>query len=566
MTHQNVLKFLSLLSIILLSGLGLSAETFFVDSQNSFDEAHDSAVAGDSIIWEDGLYFDILMEVDKDGLYVAARNLGETIFSGRSYAELDGDDMTFQGFQYIEGDIGTRDIVNIRGSRIHFNEVNMRAYTCFKYLRIREESQFVDVTYCNFENRLNLADQNILSVLVSRDHPGFHKIQFCSFKNFDGTGNDLGIEPIRIGVSSQAERPSRTVVEYCYFTRCNGDGEIISSKAGENIYRYNTFEDNPLAELVLRHGSDNIIYSNFFLNGKGGVRIREGQNHYIYNNYFYDLDDRPIILQNDDSDPLDNINIAFNLIHDCADVRLGGSGSDEPTNVTFSNNIFSAPDDDLFSDPTGTETWFGNMAIGDLGIATPDGIEMMDPQLEENNGGFFSIGAGSPAIDAATDRFDPLPSFEGIEIDIDVELDIMKEARPVDNSAKDLGCSEYPHDTPIQPFATEENTGPSYNTSVATDTDEAEIGSTLLVDVFPNPSRDVVEVTLASEASLDVRVSLLDIDGRSVRSIYQEKGFHGKIKLTEHLADLPDGIYFVDVVGRQGAVVSLRKTIKLVKF
>jgi len=318
--------------------------------------------------------------------------------------------------------LGTRDIVNIRGSRIHFNEVNMRAYTCFKYLRIREESQFVDVTYCNFENRLNLADQNILSVLVSRDHPGFHKIQFCSFKNFDGTGNDLGIEP-------------------------------------ENIYRYNTFEDNPLAELVLRHGSDNIIYSNFFLNGKGGVRIREGQNHYIYNNYFYDLDDRPIILQNDDSDPLDNINIAFNLIHDCADVRLGGSGSDEPTNVTFSNNIFSAPDDDLFSDPTGTETWFGNMAIGDLGIATPDGIEMMDPQLEENNGGFFSIGAGSPAIDAATDRFDPLPSFEGIEIDIDVELDIMKEARPVDNSAKDLGCSEYPHDTPIQPFATEENTG-----------------------------------------------------------------------------------------------------------
>ena len=545
----------------------LSAEIFSVDSKSSFDSALRSAMAGDSIVWEDGVYEDIVMDVDKDGLFIVARTLGGTVFTGRSYAELNGDDMTFEGFQYVDGNIGTRDIVQIRGSRIHFTQINMRSYTCFKYLRIREESQFVNVTYCNFENRLNLDDQNIVSVLVSEDHPGFHRIQFCSFKNFDGEGNDFGIEPLRIGLSTQAERPSRTLVEYCYFTQCDGDGEIISSKASENVYRFNTFEGNPKAELVLRHGSGMIVYGNFFLDGKGGVRVREGQDHYIYNNYFFDLDDRAIILQNDDSDPLDNINVAFNLIHDCSEIILGGSGGDQPTDVTFVNNIFSDPDDELFDDPTGTETWINNIAIGDLGMALPDGIQQVDPRLEENNGGFFSIGADSPAINGSSGRFKPFPQYEGMDpVDTNVDLDIMKEARPTDNTIKDLGCSEYPHDMPIQPFATEENTGPDYNTSVTTSTNEEELTGPLLVNVYPNPAREIVDVTIVADVSLDLRVDLLHIDGRLIRSIYQENSFSGEIKVSENIDTLSQGTYLVKILGSQGAHVQLERTIQLIKL
>lgn len=66
---------------------------------------------------------------------------------------------------------------------------------------------------------------------------------------------------------------------------------------------------------------ENTVYGNFFMNGKGGIRIREGQHHYIYNNYFYNLQDRAIFLQNDDSDPLADINIAFNTIINCGEVR-----------------------------------------------------------------------------------------------------------------------------------------------------------------------------------------------------------------------------------------------------
>ena len=188
--------------LFILSFQATAQSTFFVNSQGSFNSALNDAIAGDTIYWENGEYDDIVMDVEKDGLYIAARELGRTVFAGESYARLDGDDMTFRGFQYVGVDISRIDIVEIRGSNILFEQVNFRANTSYKYLRIREESQFVTVQFCNFERRLNLDDQNILSVLVDEDQPGFHKIQWCSFKNIDGRGDDFGIEPIRIGAVS----------------------------------------------------------------------------------------------------------------------------------------------------------------------------------------------------------------------------------------------------------------------------------------------------------------------------------------------------------------------------
>ena len=221
----------------------MNGEVFLVNSQQEFNSAHNNASMNDSIIWETGTYSNIYMNITKGNLFIAAATLGGTVFTGASRVNITSDYITLEGFQFVGGDIGTNDVINTTGSYNNFNQINIRAYTSYKYLRIREASQYVNVTYCNFENRLNLDDQNILSILVDATNPGYHKIQHCSFKNFDGTGNDLGIEPIRIGLSTQADQISRSLVEYCYFTQCNGDGEIISSKAGQNVYRFNTFEN-----------------------------------------------------------------------------------------------------------------------------------------------------------------------------------------------------------------------------------------------------------------------------------------------------------------------------------
>ena len=489
-------------------------------------------------------------------------------FNGASRVRVTGSYITFEGFQFIGGDIGTEDIINSYGSYNHFNQLNLKDYTCYKYLRIREACQYNVVSYCNFENRLNLDDQNILSILVDDSNPGYHKVQYCSFKNFDGTGNDLGIEPIRIGVSTQADFISRSLVEYCYFTQCNGDGEIISSKATQNVYRFNTFEDNPRAELVLRHGSEAIVYGNFFLKGKGGVRVREGQNHYIYNNYFYEIDDRPIFLQNESSDPLDNINIAFNTILKSAEIPLGGSGSYKPKNVTFANNIFWDPNDSAFEDATGTETWVGNISSNFLGITFPSvGINLEDPLLEANAEGYFGLMNSSPAINAAEAGYALLPEFEGMDpIDFDVAFDLMGEGRPANPEDKDIGCLEFPHSAMIQPFATEENTGPSYETDFISGLNDDFNIIKLDISLTPNPAIDQIELIITSETATAVAIDLISIEGEKINTIFDGNLSSGKSSILYQLDYLVPGIYFIRVSNKETNIGDGHiQTLKLLK-
>ncbi|MEP2274652.1 MAG: chondroitinase-B domain-containing protein [Reichenbachiella sp.] len=448
---------------LLADGVAYAQSTnFSVSTQAGFDDAMQNASAGDSIIWESGSYQDIFMDIDKDGVIVTAEKSGGVSVTGASKVEIPADDVTLSGIQFLSGDIGTDHVIQIDGSDVLVTQINIKDYTSYKYLIIDELSQRVIVSYSNFENRLNLDDQNILSILVDENTPGYHKVQYCSFKNFDGTGNDMGIEPIRIGVSTQAEYESRSIVEYCYFTNCDGDGELISNKAAQNVFRYNTFENNTKAELVLRHGDQGVVYGNFFINNMGGVRVREGQNHFIYNNYFEGLDKRSIYLQNEESDPLENIHIYFNTIVNSAAVLLGGEGSFEPKGVVFANNLFAQPTESLFEDATGNETWIANLTEGTLGITRPDGLTEVDLELETNSEGYLQIGSGSAAIDEGASEYPAIPTIEGLDIDEDILLDLMRQTRPTDAATKDVGAFEYSADGVVKPHVNESNTGPIY--------------------------------------------------------------------------------------------------------
>lgn len=458
------MKYLLQLSFLFL-GTFLHAQTRYdVSSEEEFDVAHNQASAGDSIVWEPGTYFDTRMDISKEGLIVTALPYGTVLFTGLSRAVIEADHTTFSGFQYIGGNIRTLNVIGVTGSDVLITHVNIQNYTSYKYLIVDEDAKRNTISYCNFENRLNLDDQNILSILVDENEPGFHKIQYCSFKNFRGSGNDLGIEPIRIGVSSQAEFNSRTIVEYCYFTNCNGDGELISNKAAQNVIRYNTFENNTVAELVLRHGDEAIVYGNFFLNNMGGIRVREGSNHFIFNNYFEGLDRRSIYLQNDPSDPLSEIHVYFNTIVNSAELILGGgSGSNPPTNVTIANNIFANPDSELFEAATGSETWTNNVAFGNLGIDRPaSGLSDSDPLIAENTEGFFQPQAESPVIAAAIEGYPEVPLFSGLVYDNAIMLDLMKAPRPEAVSNRAIGASEFSSTLEVQPHVNELNTGPLY--------------------------------------------------------------------------------------------------------
>ena len=565
MKYSYLICLTLLLKVLLVNTL--NASVFSVGSQSEFDDAHDNASMNDSIIWESGTFSNIYMEITKDHLYIGAEVLGGTVFNGSSRVKITSDYITLRGVQFVGGNIGSNDVISAYGSYSHFDQINIRAYNCYKYLRIRESSQYSKVTYCNFENRLNLDDQNILSILVDANQPGYHKIQHCSFKNFNGTGNDMGIEPIRIGLSTQADRISRSLVEYCYFTQCNGDGELISSKATQNVYRFNTFEDNPKAELVLRHGSEAIVYGNFFLKGKGGVRVREGQNHYIYNNYFWEIDDRPIYVQNVSSDPLDSIMIAFNTIFDCSEVVLGGSGSNDPTHVSFVNNIFSDPDSDLFEDATGTETWIGNIAFGRLGISMPaSGITVVDPQLEVNSAGYFGLANGSPAIDAALSGYLNLPQFSGMDtIDTEILFDMMGQPRPQMIEDKDLGCNEYPHNALIQPIATEKNTGPDYNTSSLNNIESDLLVVDDLLQLFPNPASKDISLLFSDKYSGEITVEVYDMQGTQIKNIFDTVFSQSQQPISLDIHELSPGIYLMKAIRQERGGAQRIQTMSFLK-
>lgn len=456
------MKWLLFIPLLLFAASASAQTRYEVASGVEFNAVQNEASEGDTIVWQAGTYLDTRIEIDKSGLVVIAESSGTVLFTGVSRAVINGSNVTFSGFQFIGGFIGALDVIRVFGSDVLISEINIQNYTCFKYLVVDEDSRRTTIRHCNFENRLNLDDKNILSILVDNE-PGYHKIQYCSFKNFDGTGNDLGIEPIRIGVSSTSTRDSRTLVEYCYFTQCNGDGEIISHKARQNVYRYNTFENNPVAELVLRHGDEGVVYGNFFLNNMGGIRVREGSDHFIYNNYFEGLTRRSIFLQNESSDPLSNIHIYHNTIVNSEEARLGGPGSNPPTNVVFANNVFTNPVEQLFDEETDDENWLGNLYFGTLGIDAPStGLSNVDPELVQNIEGFFQPITTSPVVAAAVDGYPAIPLFPGMDYDNDLSLDLMQQPRPPSVADRTVGASEYSPTVDVQPYVNEFNTGPSY--------------------------------------------------------------------------------------------------------
>ncbi|MEI8087512.1 MAG: chondroitinase-B domain-containing protein [Paludibacter sp.] len=77
------------------------------------------------------------------------------------------------------------------------------------------------------------------------------------------------------------------LIENNLFYDCSGEAEIIEQKGKRVLIRNNTFYKCN-GSLSLRHGSNSVVYSNYFLEGTGGV-MTWGYNHQVLNNYFYKI-------------------------------------------------------------------------------------------------------------------------------------------------------------------------------------------------------------------------------------------------------------------------------------
>ncbi|MCF8381534.1 MAG: T9SS type A sorting domain-containing protein [Bacteroidales bacterium] len=432
-----------------------------VSSIPQMQAAINVASTGDIIVLADGTYLNANVVIRANGITVRPETIGGAFLNGQQSIEISGNNNTFKGFQFTAGDNGDGSIIDVSGDKNILTQLNFNGYSSKKYIVIKAGSQFNEISYCNIENKpVTAVTGCTIQISTSPSVPGYHKISHCSFKNFPGPGGDYGNEPIRIGLSTERDNNSRTIVEHCYFTNVGlGDSESISIKSCENICRYNTFSNNPEGLLVFRNGDRNIAYSNFFINNSGGIRLKEARDSYCYNNYFETGSADALIFMYEAATPLDKVNVVHNTFVNMGKIDLGGSNV---SNVTFANNIFKKSSGGIFRYPSNTETWIGNIYSGSLGIIINSGMTNVDPLLEINSDNYFSLSSGSPAIDASISGYPSIIDILNIDDDPYLIFDINGQSRPEADALKDVGCDEFSSDSiTIHPL-TLSDVGPSF--------------------------------------------------------------------------------------------------------
>jgi MYXO-CTERM domain-containing protein len=205
-------------------------------------------------------------------------------------------------------------------------------------------------------------------------------------------------------------------VEYNVFEACNGDPEIISAKASDGVYRYNTFRGSTRGQFVFRYARRLVVEGNFFF-GIRGMRIY-GQDHRIVNNYF-EGNGNGLAVSNGAANgnylPIERLLIAHNTLVN--DGIVGRSGDLPPQTVTIANNVFKKDSGTFVSEGAG---WVGTKYEGNIvtggaaaGSLPAGGYRMVDPQLTRDGSGVLRLGANSPAINAAVGAYDVTEDMDG---------------------------------------------------------------------------------------------------------------------------------------------------------
>ncbi len=466
------------MALALLGWAGAGAAEIGVGDVSQFEAAVGAARPGDTIVLANGAWKDVQLVFDVRGTAAApitlrAKTAGQVALTGKSTLRIGGEHAVVSGLVFRDGGIESGSVVDFRGrGNVPAKHCRLTGSAIIGYTWPWPGPEVADPTY-------------VRSFWVTL-HGENNRVDHCWFENHDGWGVTLvvapvvgqvaghqidhnyfgprprppahvketnGYETIRIGTSGVADANARCVVEHNLFERASGEGEIISNKSCENIYRHNTFRDSDGA-LTLRHGHRCLVEGNFFIESagvqtnSGGVRI-VGEEHVVINNYMEGLSGRglqsAITLMNG-SKPADYVAggyqqvigglVAFNTVVNCRQpLNLGARGSDPrypdpPTGVTIANNVIQAPGQTVVTQEAApvSANWEGNLFWGDAaGIELPAGVQWQEAGLQRGGDGLWRPGAGSPVVDAAAE------SYPQVTLDIDGQPRL---------DPKDIGCDE----------------------------------------------------------------------------------------------------------------------------
>ena len=551
--------FISFIPAILLNILILNAETITVNNVAELQTAINKAVAGDVLILKNGTYLNNTLNISASNIIVKSASPGGVFLNGTNKITIGGDRVTFTGFQFTSGNIGLNSILEVSGNHNTLSHLNFKGYHAKKYIVIKAGSQYNNILNCNIEQKPKDAEIGCtIQISTSPTVPGYHKIAYCTFLDFEGTGGDFGNEPIRIGLSTETLNKARIIVEFCYFNNTGlGDSESVSVKSQENIIRYCTFTNQQNAMLVFRNGSYNVAYSNFFIQA-GGIRIKEADQVYCYNNYF----EQAGIGSSSDAVKLDYVSPFLNKIHfyhntfvQCGDIDLGGIG---PQANYWVNNLFLKSAGNILSNPNNQTTFLGNVYEGNPGISLSAGMKKSDIKLSKNEDGYFSLSDSSAATSNAAIDFPPILSIPNIDIDASLLLDISGQKRPTAGNLKDVGCDEFGGGPIINKPLKRQDVGPIYlkNDLVSISMEKSSSDNNIII--YPNPVSSSLTVKITEQAE-KLDVTFYDETGRQVGYFPQNNSTHSKDEFVYSVSNVPNGIYFINF--KSGKYL---KTLKLI--
>ena len=426
------------------------ATDFMVSSASDISSAMNSAQPGDTLIMTDGVWNNQNIDFAGAGnasnpITLRAETPGEVQLTGTSRLSISGrylvvDGLNFEGggsnsMSYLiqfRGSDGDADHCRLTNTQILNYNAPDRSHQ-YHWVEIFGQDNRVD--HCRFEGQ----DHEGVTLVVRLDDNGQaarHQIDHCAFLNRPPGQDSNGHEMIRIGTSARHHISAQCIVENNLFQNCDGEIEIISNKAGDNTYRYNTFR-NCAGTLTLRHGSGALVDGNFFLgenkNRSGGIRVID-EDHVIVNNYIADIDDRSDAaislaagITNGPANgyqPVRNVDIFNNTIVDVGggavvfdwefgDTEQGRVKDQLPENISFINNLIRSSRT-LFEGQEGSGyVWTDNIAFGaSLGISSRSGLQTVNPQMTLATNGLWRPGSSSPAINGGT-------NLSSVTIDMD---------------------------------------------------------------------------------------------------------------------------------------------------
>lgn len=455
----------------------VQANTINVSTVVAMQGALKTAKKGDVIILANNTYSNTgLILMESNGIILKAASEGGVIFDGNSSFKISGSNNVLEGFQFKNVTIGNNQLVEVTGNYNLITQCNFYRCIAYHYVHFSMNSHHNELSYCNFEGKpvdpvetINSAVQLSISPTVAP----YYKIHHCTFLNFPGVGGDQGNEPIRIGLGVEQNNYSGSIVEYCYFENTGlGDSETISLKSTYNIIRYNTFNNNPLGQLVFRTGNHNSAYGNFFINS-GGIRIKEGGNHMVFNNYFegavkmsaIELANFKLNQKTKVGNALDTIYLYHNTFYKSGDLDFGGSEEAPPQNVIFANNLLYKETGTLLSNINKNVKYINNLFYGSASIgiaASANQFKNVPTALKLNTGGYYSLFENSPAINAAKDNYPAIDINPISNNDPKISLDIEGQPRPADKLQKDVGADEFTTAPILNAPLKLTQTGPTY--------------------------------------------------------------------------------------------------------